>query len=79
MLQIDIFYKTYESYVNRSEALEKETLEKFAYNVIDDSSNSVKGYFQQIHGILFDRGLLKMMTEDLKVNFRNLEANIYLI
>lgn len=67
-MKIDFFYRTYESYVNRSELLEKETLEKFAYNVIDDNSMSVKGCLQQVYGILFDRGLLNTLTHELRVS-----------
>lgn len=68
LLKIDFFYRTYESYVNRSELLEKETLEKFAYNVIDDNSMSVKGCLQQVYGILLDRGLLNTLTHELRVS-----------
>jgi hypothetical protein len=53
--------------VKRHDDLERDTLENFAYNVVQDSSNSVKGYLQRIHGIMFDRGLLKLLSDDVKV------------
>jgi hypothetical protein len=42
-------------------------LENFANDVVRGGPDSVKGLLQQIHGIMFDRGLLKLLAENAKV------------
>jgi hypothetical protein len=65
--KVNIFYDHFEIYA-RHRGLERDTLENFAYDVVRSGPDSVKGLLQQIQGIIFDRGLLKLVADNAKVN-----------
>lgn len=77
--RIENIHDQYDEYVAHYDQIERETLEKFARGVIEDSSLSVKGMLPRIQSlvggpsgnefrVLGNRGLLELIALDMKAS-----------
>lgn len=82
--RIENIHDQYDEYVAHYDQIERETLEKFARGVIEDSSLSVKGMLPRIQSlvggpsgnefrVLGNRGLLELIAVDMKASLFNFQ------